>query len=520
MNNKKIIALILLSTVLFSSCWVPAKTVNIDDFQKTYEIKKWIISSNEKYVWILQSQNEAMLWFKLPWRVQEINVKEGDFVKSWQVLAVLWWNEVKTQFSSAKDMISSLNSMYANTKSMFDAQISSMKSKIAQSKAWMDWMKTWLWNTQNITKEQLVTAEKKVNQVKIWIETAKANLDNTKKVLSQKQETIYSNSKNAISKSQILLWNYLLFVDNLFWISEANKDKNDTFEGNLSAKDTTIKNDVKYRWRTTNQKFLDWKVESDQILEDMKNSEDVIKDEDLKKRIYDNLQKAKEILVDSRWVADKVWLALDNSATSSSFTQTTINTYKQQNTTYQNNIEWAMITAQWNYLMWVKWSIQAIDWFSRESTMQLKLLQKQVDLAVAWYETANQTYIQYKAMSNWQIDEVKTKFEVSKRQYDEAISWLQALKEQKKTQLSQISSQINQVKWNKNLAAVNLWNIKLFAPYDWVITKKMWNVWQIVWAWMPVFKIVDPKKLKWIFYMPVEDVKNVKIWQKLKIEAL
>jgi len=61
-------------------------------------------------------------------------VKEGDVVKKGDLLAELDGNEVKTQFSSVKDMIKSLQNVYKSTESMFDAQIASMKIKIDQAK--------------------------------------------------------------------------------------------------------------------------------------------------------------------------------------------------------------------------------------------------------------------------------------------------------------------------------------------------------------------------------------------------
>jgi multidrug efflux pump subunit AcrA (membrane-fusion protein) len=156
----------------------------------------------------------------------------------------------------------------------------------------------------------------------------------------------------------------------------------------------------------------------------------------------------------------------------------------------------------------------------KQTSMQLDLLEKQYQLAKAWYETAKQTYEQYKAMSEWKVNEVGTKFEVAKQQYEEAIKGLEALKKQKQAQLSQIKSQINQVKWNKNLAAVSLWNIKLFAPYNGVITQKMANIWQVVGAGMPIFQIADETKLKAVFYVPVQEVSSIKEWQKVILEAL
>jgi len=245
MKNKKIIPLLMMA---FALSWCNTnikKNVSISDFQKTYTISTWSIESNNSYVWSLQSQETTFLWFKLPWRITNIYVKEWDILKKWQLLATLDWNWIKTKYSSAKQMLTSLWEMYKNTENMFNIQISSMKNKIAQAKAGMEWLKTWLWNTHEITTQQLATIKKKINQAKIWMETAKTNLDSTKLVLQQKESNIYSNGKNAIASTQLLLNNFLIFTDQIFWISNENKHKNDSFETYLSAKNTALKEKVK-----------------------------------------------------------------------------------------------------------------------------------------------------------------------------------------------------------------------------------------------------------------------------------
>ena len=518
MKNKITFPLLIVASILSGCNSNVRENISISNFQKTYYVSTGNIASDNSYVWNLQSQDTTFLWFKLPWRITNIYVKEWNFVKKWQLLATLDGNEVKTQFASAKDMLASLWNMYKSTENMFDAQISSMKSKIAQAKTGMKGMKTGLWDTQKITKEQLATASKKVNQANIWLQTAESNLNNTKQVLQQKEQNIYSNSKNAIAQSKILLNNFLIFVDQVFGISNKNKHKNDAFESYLSAKNSALKEEIKKDWLILNSKYINWNKTVDILLLDIKNSNSVVTNKKLKQRIYNVLKQTKDLLVLSRKLADKSFTAIDSSVSSRNFPQSMINQYKQQISTYQNKIESALLTAQWNFLLGIKGSIQNIENFNKQSEMQINLLQKQYELAKAWYETAKQTYEQYKAISNWKVNEISTKYEVSKNQYKEALKGLEALKKQKAAQLSQIKSQINQVKWNKNLAAVNLWNIKLYSPYEWVITKKIWNIWQVVWAWTPILEIANYKKLKWVFYIPLEEIQKIKVWDKVIIK--
>jgi len=520
MKNKIVFPLLFIVSILSGCNSHVTQNLSISDFQKTYKVDKGVIKTDNSYVWSLQSQNTTFLWFKLPWKITNIYVKEGDVVKRWQLLATLDGNEIKTKYRSAKQMLSSLWVLYNNTAKMFDAKIQSTKAKIAQVQAWMDWVKIGVGDTNKINTEQLATIQKKVNQSKIELSTIKSKIDNTNLVLKQKEQNIYSNSKNAISQSNILLENFLIFTDQLFWISDTNKHKNDAFESYLSAKNTSLKDSIKTDWLKLNNKYQTWNKDTNTLLNDIKSSNSVVNDQKLKQRIYENLNQTKDLLVLSRNLASKVFAAVDSSVVSRSFSQKMINQYKKQTSTYQHNIESALLTTKWNFIMWIKWSIQNIENFKKQYSMQLDLLQKKYELTQASYETVKQTYKQYEAISKWKVNKVNTKFDVIKEQYNEAVNWLQALKEQKQTQLSQIKSQIDQVKWNRNLAAVNLWNIKLYSPYAGVITKKIGDIWQVVWAGMPILKIANYKQLKWIFYIPIEEIKNIKVWNEMIIKWL
>ncbi len=500
---------LILGIILISWCSQKVKEqVNYDSIQTHYTVTSWSVSSDNKFVGSLQSQDESFLSFKMPWRIMDIYVKEWDKVSKWELLAVLDGNEVKTQFSSANSMLGALESMYENTSNMFDAQIASMKTKIEQSKLAMEWSKTWLKDTQDISKEQIQTAQKQVEQAKVWVDSALSNLEHTKEVLSWKQENIYSNAKNAISSSNILQTNFLIFVDEIFGISDEREDDNNGFEDYLWAKNQTLKQETENLWLQINKDYKQF-LNSFEDVENLNNQQ-----------IEDKLKTIQNILERSRKLADKVYTTIDNSVSSSSFPQSKIDTYKQQTVTYQNQIEQALLTAEGEYLLWVKGSLQSIEDFKKEKNMQIDLLEKKYNLAQTSLETAKQTLNQYKASSTWKVNEVNTQYEVSKQQYEEAKSGLQALKKQKESQLSKISSQIQEVKWNKNLAAVNLWNIKLYAPYDGIILTKNANVWQVIWAWTPIFKIWTLDNLKWVFHVPLSEVETIKPQDTVYIKAL
>ena len=515
--------------------WGCQKAQKIGDIyqveQAKYILQTWSILKEINYVWIIESKSQTMLGSPIGGKIISIKVEEWDYVKWGWLLAEVDPSVVATNLKSASDILTTLQAMYQSTEAMFDAQIKAMEEKVNQAKAGMEmalkaleWTTKWLKDTQNITKEQLETAKKQVEQAKIWVETSKTNLEHTKKVLTQKEKDIYSNSKNALAQARIVATNFLDFVDQLVGISDKNKSKNDAFEVYLWAKNTALKEKIKNEWRQIYNNYSDWKSKVDKLIEDVKNSPDVTADENLKQRIYDQLKKTETLFVSLRSLADDVYRLVDSSVSSPTFPEQMINQYKHQATTFQNMIEQTLLTAQGNYLLGIKGSIQAIENFKKESKMQLDLLQKQYEMAKKQYETAKQTYKQYLAMSEWKVDEIVTKkevaekqYEIAKKQYDEALKGLEALKKQKETQLSQIRSQIARVRWNKNQAAIQLSYTKVIAPYDWVVVKKMADIWQVVGPWMPIFALADDRELKIKVYVPASSANKLELGKNVKI---
>ncbi len=513
---KKIAFFLIVVSLFVSWCSTKTQKADYSQVENSVVVKTWEVSISTKYVWTVSSDKQTFLWFKLPGRIKAIYVQEWDFVKAGELLAVLDWSEVKTQYSSAKQMLDALWTVYKSTEQMFDAQINAMKYKVEQAKTAMKWFKTWLFDTKKITQEQLKTAEKQVKQAEIGLQTAETNLNHTKQILSQKEKDIYNNSKNALSQFDILMKNFLIFVDKIIWASDENRNENNAFEQYLWAKNTSLREKLKNDWIKIDSKYKKFKPQIDSILNDIDINNLTEQD---KQKIYNSLKEAYDILVSARKLGKDFYQLLDDTVAWSTLPLQTLNQWKQQTVQFQNQIEAVILSVQWEYVLWVKWSIQAIENFQKESKAKLDLLQKQYDLAKTQYETAKQTYNQYLAMSQWKVNEVSTKYEVAKKQYEEALKWLQALEKQKQAQLSQIMSQIQQVKWNKNLAAVNLWNINLYAPYDGVVLEKMADIGQVVGAWTPIFKFASPSDIKFVFYVPSEKLESYKIWDNIKIKV-
>ena len=493
---KKIIIFILILTFIISlsSCDDESEIIE-KKYYSTWSVLTGSIDISNSYVWYVEWQEMVNLSTKVWWKITNIFVKQWDYVKSWDLLVKLDSLEAKVWYSTAESIVNTLYLMKESTALMFDQQILSMEAKVEQVKLWDEWMKIWLNDTISITNSQLETA-------KTWVDTARINLEHTKTILFTKEAHIYDNSKDAIVSAIILDTNIIKFVDVLLWMTSENRDKNDSYENFLSAKDSSYLKDAELKFNEANKLYLEYKSFYDEQI-DWKSPD--------KETILIWLNDWEELAEELKSLLDSTYNVLDNTIDSIKLPQTSIDNYKNTIFTFWNNIEASLLTVSWEYILWLKWSRQGLDDFDKVSLMQIDLLEKQLLLA-------EKTLAQYEAMSKWQINEVETKSNITASQLDEILALLEWLKKQKETKLREIDAKINEAKWQRSSAWVMIDNWEIRAPISWIILSKMAEEGQVVWWWIPVLVISNKNNLE-LNILVTEDIsKNIKLWEEVLLE--
>lgn len=503
---KKYIILILIASLVLTSCWQEEKKVV--KYYSTWTVQTWSIDLNNSFVWYVESENTIPLSTKVWWRVSNLYVDIWDKVNAWELLVELDWSEAKVWYKTSENIISSLQALKESTSLMFDSQIKAMGAKVEQAKAWNLWTHVWLQDAKNITDSQLKTTLSWVNQAEIWLELAQTNLEKTKLVLETKKHHIYKNTINAITNSVILDTNVLNFVDNLIWITEANKNKNDSYENYLSAKNSSHLTDSKEEFIEANKLFKEYKSLFEEKIENKTPDNETI--ENIAQKWITIAEKLKILL-------SSTYDVLDNSVESINFPQTTIDSYKSQVSQMWQDIESSLLTVSWDYILWLKWSIENMESFSTESDMQISLLEKQVSLAEQSLETASNTYEQYKSMSQGQVNEVNTQKDIANQSLNEALAWLEALKKQKETSLNEIQAKLSEALWQQDNAWVMISNSKIVSPISWIVIDKSVEIWQVIWWWVPVIILADENNLKIKVWVSDEIANSISIWNKVQI---
>lgn len=491
---KKIIFFLVFSLFLFSC----SKDVSLPEqkYFQTWSVFSWSIDDYNTYVWYLSWVDSVPLSTKIWWRVTSVFVSEWDYVRAWDLLLTLDSMEARVWYDTSSNILNNLSELKNTTSLMFDDQIKALNEKLNQVTLWESWINTWLSDIKLVSEAQLETAL-------TWLETAKTNLENTKILLDQKWKNIIDNSKNAIVSSVMLDTNIINFIDEILWVTEANKNKNNDYEIYLSARNSSIYNRSKIQFLETNKLYLDYKKLYNTEIENKNPSEEI-----LLKALNDG-----EILAESiKVLLNLTYDVLENSVENVYLPKQTIDSFKQTITNFWAQIEASLITVSWEYFLWLKWSKQSLADFENTKNLQISMLEKQVELA-------EKNYNQYKLTSDSKIRETQTQTKVVSSQVEELKVNIESLKKQKQVKLEELDLKITESLGQRDSAwvMINSWEIR--SPISWVITSKMVEVWQVIWWGMPVFIVSDESNLKLDILVWEDSLKNIDIWSDVLLEV-
>lgn len=520
---KKIFFIIpIFLIVVLSWCNKDYDNVSFRDNSSEYLIKTWSINSYGSFVGNVTSKNQTNLSFKVPWRVVSVNYRVWDYVKKWSIIATVDTNYSSIWHSSVSNILFSLEQTKSSTERMFDNQISAAESMAAQAlnsinmiKSSFQWSELQVNTALDINTNQLLLAEKQIEAAEVAVNSVLSEINNSKIMLNQKEENIYSNSISAISASSILISNYLNYTDEILWVSDWNRHRNDSFEIFLSAKNSWLKSSAEFEWQRLNN-----------IYDDLISSYNIwnlsYSDEIWKKELYDILLSYDSLLSEFRIFSSLFHNVLDNSVASVDLPQSKIDYLKSNNISFQQNIERAILDTQWNFIVWIKGSIQSIWDFWNEKISILDRLNNNLQQAEKNLLTAKQSYNTYKSIWNSEITQVSTQnqvlmnqLKVYEEQYNQAINQINAIKEQKNAELSSIQAQIQELSWERTSLSQQIADAVLVAPFDWIIVSKNIELWQIVWPELQAISLSSNDNIELNVMLPESIIPKVSLWDEV-----
>ncbi len=421
---------IILLPFLIISCSEDAQPVNNVKYE-TFVSQNWVITLHDTIIASAEWLNSSELAFKNGWRISEIFVHPGEQVKKWQIIARLWNNESDIRVNGLSNVAWWLMNIVSDTESMISESIN-MKKSI----------------------EQLY--DERIAQAELWIKQLKNELIKNEKTLSDTvndlDQTYNLQLNNLINLANASLheWDKILGMTTNFEYS------NDGWEDYLGTRAGSSRSDAENTWNKLYTTIGE--------LKSIKEKKIILGSENTNLYIP-ILQKA---YIDLRLYHEKMVFMLENSVVGAGLTIDYRDNWLRAFTQYKSNTS----EIEWGFLNW-KTQITSllITNTGSKSTQELSLDSFRIQIENALKN------------KNILIAEKKSKI----NEININITEIRAKK-------SEISTKVSETKMNEFLAIESNKSDIIRAPYGWVILEKYMNIWTIVWAGMPVFRITSTDK--------------------------
>ncbi len=504
---KKIILFIFftLTITTLSSCEQEAV---VQKHYKTEIVKTGSLNTSISYSSFTEWITETLLSSKSGWRIISTFKNKWDRVKAWEKIAIIDSDEAKVWVNTSNNIINSLENLKISTSETYDAQIKAVQESLNKAKQTLEWVKTEKENTLNINASEIVIYENKLNETELNLELVNKNLKETKWILELQKNQIYKNAINAITSALILDTNIIKYVDDFLGITPENKNKNDNFDKYLSVKNSEHLKDATSLFNEANKNYIEYKNYYENYIEDKDATN---------KQIIEWLKKWRNLAENIKKLLNSTNDVIQNSIDTIYLTQVELNNYRENIYAMWNSIEASIITISWEYPIWLKWSLDSIDLIEKNINKQIILLEWQVNLAKKQVDIANTNLEKIKNISISNIDTINTNKEIWNINISEIKAGIESLKKQKNSKLQEINTQIQEAIWNKNIWNVMIWNSEILATYNWIITEKFTEIWQVIAWWSPVYKLSDDRKIKLKVSLNNSIIKNLKLKDKVKI---
>lgn len=552
--KKQLITLFILVLIILSSCGSNTSKTSDEVTKKqvtTQIISKDYFSENIKLVGKISPVIETPIAAQVPWTIKEIRAEVWKEVKKWQVLATIdlgtstYWasfNNANTAYNN------SLNS-YSYTEESISrdletARIQLENAKTAKDNTYLTTEKqleisqTQLDNIQTTKDNTINTTDENLKQAQIWIDLAAKQLDlaNTNlanyiknsdlqlKSLYTQEDSTYDDIKIAIDNAFISIDSTLTQIDLILWVTDANKNNNDAYETYLWAKNTDIKTKAETQLIETKNLY---------------NSYLKSKNYDSKAKVIESLNRMITLAQKTSELCDSMVSVLDNSITWWSFTQATLDSLKINALwTWISTKQAAINTIKWSLISAKNWTIKLTDTINTtKSTIdtQTVSLNKTIDISETALANAKQSYANLRAWNTTQLDTINWNKKLLETQLqntivsikqtrdtvDNALRIAQSNFDSTKAKLNSqriaAKSQIDNAKWWKDLAWIQLNNTSIIAPFDWIITARNVEQWWMVAWWTPVFSIWDKSQLKVKLDVNSDNITYLSLWQEATV---
>lgn len=458
---KKIISLSLLVLVLISCSDKNISNIDVDNKSSEVGVNQeqfivwWKQNNSISIYWNIINNNIKTLSSKINWKISYLECESWKKVNHNTLISKvspdnndLSYKNNLIQLNSLKEQLQNQKNIRTSTVLNFDSQLRqiNLKKEDLNNQIKVLWNNLW--------------ASTDTSSIVGWIEKQIVLLNDSEKLLISNKEQSIKDIDDSINNIKWNIFNTattaLKRLDETFWVSDDNKNTNNSYDDYLWAKNTSLKNEVISQIRLYINK---WYKSKDDLL---------IYNE---KELSNGLDELSKLL-------KKAATVLDESIPSQpSFSDTVISGLYSEFIWYSNAILWLKTNFD-KLINGKQTSILTFDWKLKE------------------IEQAKENINIQKNNLSWTIDSSN----ISLKNIDEQIS---NLEESKKSTLKQIDMQI--INMNEWISRLNLMfeTNSIYAWINWTIKVKNAKLWNSVWIWVPICTIVpENNSLKLEIYSP------------------
>jgi len=433
---------------------------------KYYKIWIWQIWNLELKAKVVAS-NIKNIVSPVAWIVSKLNCENGQLVKKDSLVAIIIPDRsdpnVKNlvqQKQFLQNQITNLQSIISSTKASYQQQLRSLNIQKNNLEAQIRILE----ENINKLKHQKKYGVRDLEQQLKTLEDQLQHLLNSKNSLLQSRQSELNKIKLSIKDIRIsaksLIKNILLRVDEVFGITDKNKHKNDAFEAYLSAKNTALKEKIKWMFIKLNSRFQNIDNFSDtQFLKYIKDIHELV------------------FLVKD---------AIKASVSAPTFPQSMIDWFYNEFLNYDNSL--ISVKSQLDSLLKTYETVQS------QYSGQLINLENQITTIKNNIQNLKENKVNsYISSIDVQINQLQAQLENYKNNLQVIETNIKNLENQEDIQIRNLSNQLIQLQ--NSIASINtsLSIQRLYAGVDWKVKSKNTAVWNKVWPNTLLCQIIPNK---------------------------
>lgn len=529
-NLKYFISGLLLVLLVNYNTFIPAKTVTSEtSTSSSTKAELWDIKESIEVSWDAELVDEQSLKFNKAWTITKVNFKAWDTIKKWETIAEIDNSDAYDTIEEAKISLEnseiSLEQLYEDPDETNILQaknsITSAENSLELAKIEFENLKVTQKNSLDKLLENIETSKKELESSKSSLELAKSDLEILKKEKDNSLSNTNTSKSTTITNIEDNFKNYLLDLesiieesDYIMWVTQENKDKNDDFENYLWIEDWVSKSNAK-----TNLLKL---ISSYSEIEKQVNLYDESWD---REKIITILNSFIEIYTLAYNTSDFIYKTVDASIVSSgALTQSEIDSMK--NTTSGNR------TSTLSKITSIKSSISTLntltdtDLVSESNSNSIASKEESIKNSVLSIEkqelsiknaikTYDETVSSYSATINSKQKDLDSKtraVEIAKMNYDDLFEG--PIDENVK----KANNSIKQAQLKLESAYENLEDYILTAPFDWVVRKIDYMVWDNLTTDTDKYVYIEnPNLLEITVMLDQIDIVWVKLWMQATV---